>query len=288
MPSSDNREEINIWLAYSDLFSAVFIITIALLFIQLLPHDEGDELKRRREVQWGMTQRLFEEIHSKGYLSEPQILEDINRRFHERAQGALVRFADTDGNEMVVLYSPEGEEQRITFGSQVLFDNEGIYRNKIKPEGVTLLQSIGSIILAQGARFSEIRVIGHTDVKPPRDGDSLDYNWVLSSERAIAVVTELLTDPEISKALPLNIKEDYERYKRGKISLNFPPNRISAIGRGEFEPFGSIGSEQWNTRKSRIYDSWNNEDLMKQNRRIEIILRSVPVMVSSDKGSVVR
>lgn len=276
MPSTNNSEEINIWLAYSDLFSGVFVITVAVLLIQLLPHSEGEELKRRRDAQWGMTQRLFEEIQSKGYSAEPHTLEDIKLSFDEKKQGALVRFADRNGNETVVLYNPDGEEQRITFGSQILFDNEGIYRNKIKPEGVTLLQSMGSIILAQGARFSEIRVIGHTDVKPPRSGESLEYNWVLSSERAIAVVTELLTDPEISKALPQNMKEEYERYKGGKISLNFPPNRISAIGRGEFEPFGSVSSEEWNNRKNRIYDSWNSEDLMKQNRRIEIVLRSVP------------
>jgi flagellar motor protein MotB len=285
----NDQDEINIWLAYSDLFSGVIAIAIALLLFHLIPQPgpgEGDngEVKRRRDAQWGMTQKLFDGIRAKGYTPEPSTIEQVRQRFEGKLQGNgnVITFKDSMGQDAVILFTPEGEEQRITFGSQVLFDNEGVYRNTIKPEGIALLQSIGSVILSQGNRFSEIRVTGHTDVKPPKIGDSLDYNWVLSSERAIAIVKELLTDPEIAKSLPSDIKKGYELYKRGGVNLNFPPNRISAIGRGEFEPVGSVTGEAWEERREKIYKSWNNENAMQQNRRIEIVLRSSPATTTDD------
>jgi flagellar motor protein MotB len=285
----NDQDEINIWLAYSDLFSGVIAIAIALLLFHLIPQPgpgEGDngEVKRRHDAQWGMTQKLFDGIRSKGYTPEPATIEQVRQRFESKLQGNgnVITFKDSMGQDAVILFTPEGEEQRITFGSQVLFDNEGVYRNTIKPEGIALLQSVGSVILSQGNRFSEIRVTGHTDVKPPKIGDSLDYNWVLSSERAIAIVKELLTDPEIAKNLPSDIKKGYELYKRGGVNLNFPPNRISAIGRGEFEPVGSITGEAWEQRREKIYKSWNNENAMRQNRRIEIVLRSSPSTTTVD------
>lgn len=283
MTEEDGDDEINIWLAYSDLFSGVVAISIALLLFQLVPQlgpgeGENKELKLRREAQWGMTQQLFEGIRGRGYTPDPGNLDLVRQRFEGKTpgDGALIEFKDTFGEDAVILFSPEGEEQRITFGSQVLFENEGVYRNAIKPEGIALLQSIGGVILSQGSRFSEIRVTGHTDVKPPKAGDSLDYNWVLSSERAIAVVKVLMTDPEIGKNVPPEVKKEYELYKRGKVNLNFPPNRISAIGRGEFEPVGSATGEGWEDRRRRIYGSWDNEDAMRDNRRIDIVLRSIP------------
>lgn len=289
MNDKNDQDEINIWLAYSDLFSGVIAIAIALLLFHLIPQPgpgEGDngEVKRRRDAQWGMTQKLFDGIRSKGYTPEPATIEQVRQRFESKLQGNgnVITFKDSMGQDAVILFTPEGEEQRITFGSQVLFDNEGVYRNTIKPEGIALLQSVGSVILSQGNRFSEIRVTGHTDVKPPKIGDSLDYNWVLSSERAIAIVKELLTDPEIAKNLPSDIKKGYELYKRGGVNLNFPPNRISAIGRGEFEPVGSITGEAWEQRREKIYKSWNNENAMRQNRRIEIVLRSSPSTTTVD------
>jgi len=285
----NDQDEINIWLAYSDLFSGVIAIAIALLVFQLIPKPgpgEGDngEVKRRRDTQWGMTQKLFDGIRSRGYTPEPATIEQVKQRFDGKPQGNgdVLTFKDSTGENVVILFSPEGEEQRITFGSQVLFDNEGVYRDTIKPEGIALLQSIGSVILSQGNRFSEIRVTGHTDVKPPKVGDSLDYNWGLSSERAIAIVKELLTDPEIAKRLPSGIKKGYELYKRGSVILNFPPNRISAIGRGEFEPVGSMTDEAWEERRKKIYKSWNDENAMRQNRRIEIVLRSSPATNTID------
>ncbi|HKY42113.1 MAG TPA: OmpA family protein [Pyrinomonadaceae bacterium] len=282
---NDDGDEINIWLAYSDLFSGIVAISIALLLFHLIPESgngsggaDDEEVKLRRELQWDVTQRVFEGIRSRGYLSQPDDLKQVRRAFENNVHGdgQLVVFKDSFGQDAVILFRPEGEEQRITFGSQVLFENEGVYRNTIKPEGIALLQSIGGVILSQGHRFSEIRVTGHTDVKPPKYGHSLDYNWMLSSERAIVIVKELLTNPEIGKSLPPNIRREYRLYKRGAVYLNFPPNRISAIGRGEFEPVNSVAGEIWEERQKRIYKSWDDEDAMEQNRRIEIVLRSSP------------
>lgn len=275
---TQDREHINIWLAYSDLFSGLVVVCMGIVLFSLIPKgppgDGGDELRRRKDAQWGVTRKLFEQIKSQGFHSDPGGLDEVKTRFEnaENFVRDLVRFTDAQGNEAVIILRPQGEEQKITFGDQVLFDNEGVFRNQIKPDGIALLQSIGPIILAQGALYDEIRVFGHTDVKPPKQGDSIGYNWNLSAERAIAVVTELLTDPEIGKRLPKT--EDYNPYKRSKISLNFPANRLSAIGRGEFEPVGSGVDDSWSERQRLIYESWDKEPKMRQDRRIEIVLRS--------------
>lgn len=274
------HDHIDIWLAYSDLFSGLLIVAIGILLFAIQPNEGpgegGAELQRRREAQWAMTQKLFEQIRLQGYQAEPKTIGEVRSHFDDKGgtHPDLVRFINPQGNEAVIILAPEGEEQRITFGESVLFDNDGPYMKRIKPEGVALLQSVGPIILTQGALYREIRVLGHTDVKPPRGDYSLDYNWTLSAERAIAVVTELLTDPEIGKRLPA--REEYDVYKRGRVNLNFSPNRISAIGRGEFEPAGSNPDDDWGRRREMIYGSWDDERKMAHNRRIEIVLRSSP------------
>lgn len=281
---TQDREHINIWLAYSDLFSGLFVVCIGLVLFSLLPKlgpgdgpgDGGDELRRRKVAQWEVTKRLFEQIKLQGFSSDPAQLDDVKKRFDNADNSPkIVRFFDSNNDELIVIHRPQGEEQRITFGDQVLFDDRGVFLKRIKPNGILLLKSIGPIVLAQGALYDEIRIFGHTDVKPPQQGDGIGYNWNLSAERAIAVVTELLTNPEIGKQLSRT--EDYNAYLRGKTSLNFPPNRISAIGRGEFEPVGSSLDDSWSKRQSLIYDSWRNETKMQQNRRIEIVLRSSPL-----------
>jgi flagellar motor protein MotB len=275
---TQDRDHISIWLAYSDLFSGLLVVCIGLALFGLLPKsgpgDGGEELRRRKAAQWEVTKSLFNQIKSQGFSSDPTTLDHVKVRFDSTDNHSLqiVRFFDHNGDEAVVILRPQGEEQRITFGDQVLFDNHGLFLKQIKPNGIALLQSIGPIILAQGALYDEIRIFGHTDVKPPKEGDGIGYNWNLSAARAIAVVTELLTNPELGKQLPKT--EAYNAYMRGKTSLNFPPNRISAIGRGEFEPVGSSPDESWSERQRMIYDSWGNETKMQQNRRIEIVLRS--------------
>ena len=93
-------------------------------------------------------------------------------------------------------------------------------------------------------------------------------------------MTELLLDPEIGKKIPT--RQAYEMYQRGKTDLNFPPNRISAIGRGEFEPVGSGSGDDWSNRQKLIQSSWYDENKMKLNRRIEVVLRSSPIEVAKD------
>jgi flagellar motor protein MotB len=279
---TQDREHISIWLAYSDLFSGLFVVCIGLVLFSLLPKpgpgdgpgNGGEELRRRKVAQWEVTKRLFEEIKKQGFSSDPAKLDDLKLRFDNPDGNSpkIVRFFDPNNDEVIVIHRPQGEEQRITFGDQVLFDDRGEFLKRIKPNGIALLQSIGPIVLAQGALYDEIRIFGHTDVKPPQQGDGIGYNWNLSAERAIAVVTELLTNREIGQQLSRT--EDYNAYLRGRTSLNFPPNRISAIGRGEFEPVGSGPDDSWTKRQSLIYDSWRNETRMQQNRRIEIVLRS--------------
>lgn len=284
MRELEQRDPIDIWLAYSDLFSGVFVLVFGLLLFQLFPMGDGNgdgedqELLKRKAAQWELTSNLFQEVKKSGFTAAPDDLKKVEERFNDKTRrfDNIVVFKDSEGKDAVIIYKPDGEEQRISFGSQLLFENTGPHLKRLKNEGIKLLRSIGPSILMAGSRNCEIRVIGHTDVKQPQNSNSPDYNWVLSSERAIAVVTMLLTDKDIGDKLSAENRDFYEQYERDKIGINITPNRISAIGKGEFEPLGSVIGEGWIERGEKIRQSWGDEPLMSKNRRIELVVKFVP------------
>lgn len=285
---SQEREHINFWLIYSDLFSGLLVLLVGLLMISsALGRKAGEgseEFKQRRDAQLGLTKQIVEQTTRLGYRAEPNSSTEIESRFDGAGASGLplVRIVDTSGRDAVVIHRPEGEEQRIAFGSQVLFDERGVHIKDLKDAGRDLLRRLGPIILAQQELYSEIRVLGHTDAQPASLGDSLRFNWELSGSRAVAVVVALLTDPVIGEKLS---GEQYRLYGgKGETRFNFPPNRISVIGRGEFEPVGSLPNDNWVVRRDKIYESWGDTTKLSENRRIEIILRFVPLTTVQGKG----
>jgi flagellar motor protein MotB len=292
MREPEEIDPIDIWLAYSDLFSGVFVLVFGLLLFQLYPLGEGPdgegnrEFMERKQVQWDLTRTLFKDLLALEYKASVNDEATLKKRFDAKAGEFenVVVFTDSKYKEVVVIYQPQGEEQKITFGENALFDYKEPFLKKIKPAGLTLLQEIGSRILKAVSSNGEIRVFGHSDVKPMQSGDPIKANWVLSSERAIALVTVLLTDETIGKKLQeqggTNKMVGYKQYRGdGETRLNAPPDRISAIGRGEFEPVGSVIGEKWDVREKKIYASSNDEPSMTKNRRIELIIKFISVPI---------
>jgi chemotaxis protein MotB len=93
----------------------------------------------------------------------------------------------------------------ITVSGALLFYNR---TNQIKPEGITLLQHVGSYIATLP---NPVRVEGHTDDIPEQSA-TYPTNWELSAARAVAVVRFFAEVMQVT------------------------PQRLSAVGFGQYQP----------------------------------------------------
>jgi len=110
----------------------------------------------------------------------------------------------------------------ITFVADILFDSG---KAKIKPEAYPVLDKVARV-LKENVPTNDIGIEGHTDNQPIKFS-GWKSNWELSSERALSVLHYLVDEKGIS------------------------PERVSAIGYGEFRPVTSNdakGGRQLNRR----------------------------------------
>lgn len=108
-----------------------------------------------------------------------------------------------DKSQITATITSEGIS--VTISGVLLFYNG---TNQIKPDGVTLLQKLGTYLLTLK---NNIRVEGHTDDIPV---ESTEYptNWELSAARAVAVTRYLIE------------------------TSGLVPTRLSAVGYGQYQP----------------------------------------------------
>jgi len=129
---------------------------------------------------------------------------------------------------------------KVNMLDEVLFDSG---KTTVKPQGVEVLERVGSILL--NVKDRAISIEGHTDNVPIGAELSKMYptNWELSAVRATTVA----------------------RYLQEKIGLD--PGLLSAIGYGEYQPVASNESEEGQAK----------------NRRIEIVLVPMEIVPVSRK-----
>jgi len=117
----------------------------------------------------------------------------------------------------------EMNEQRIkiTLPSPVLFD---LGKAELKPQARTILQAIASSIKNIS---NPIVIEGHTD-NLPITGGQFSSNWELSAARAYSVIRYYIDE------------------------LKFPPDRLSALGYGEYHPVAPNDTEENRAKNRRI------------------------------------
>jgi chemotaxis protein MotB len=125
----------------------------------------------------------------------------------------------------------------ITVVGDLLFDSG---KSKIRPEAYSLLGKVSDILKDNMAQFN-VGIEGHTDNVPIKLS-GWKSNWELSTARALSVLHYLVNDQGIS------------------------PERLSAIGYGEYRPV----------------DSNETADGRKQNRRVEIVILPNVTKVKGD------
>ena len=128
---------------------------------------------------------------------------------------------DAAGLEEQVEIKRESKLLKITITDQVLFRSG---RAKLRVENQRLLKELGSVIKATPV---PIRIEGHTD-DIPISTERYPSNWELSADRALAVLHFFQSEVGIS------------------------PERISAVGYGEFKPVADNATEKGRALNRRV------------------------------------
>ena len=168
-------------------------------------------------------------IFQKGRRSDVQKIEELSRQIDElsQARGLLESKLNQEIQDKQVKLQMMEKGLVITVVGDVLFDSG---KAKIKSEGYAILDKV-SAVLKEDVPQLNIGIEGHTD-NVPIQYSSWKSNWELSTARALSVLHYLVDKDGIS------------------------PERVSAIGYGEYSPVASN-----DTREDR-----------KLNRRVEIVI----------------
>ncbi|MFA6357573.1 MAG: OmpA family protein [Candidatus Omnitrophota bacterium] len=168
-------------------------------------------------------------IFQKGRRSDLQKIDELNAQLDElsRSKGLLEQKLGQEINDKQIKLQMMEKGLVITVVGDLLFDSG---KTKIKSEAYPLLDKVSAVLKDNMAQFN-IGIEGHTDNIPIKVS-GWKSNWELSTSRALSVLHYLANDQGIS------------------------PERLSAIGYGEYRPVASN-----ETKSGR-----------KQNRRVEIVI----------------
>jgi len=181
-------------------------------------------------------------VFQKGRRSDAQKIEELSAQLDElsRSKSLLEQKLEQEIKDKQVKLQMMEKGLVITVVGDLLFDSG---KAKIRPEAYSLLNKVSSILKDNMAQFN-VGIEGHTDNIPIKVS-GWKSNWELSTARALSVLHYLVKEQAIA------------------------PERLSAIGYGEYRPV----------------DSNETADGRKQNRRVEIvILPNVSKVKGDSKG----
>ncbi|MDP2927777.1 MAG: OmpA family protein [Candidatus Omnitrophota bacterium] len=168
-------------------------------------------------------------IFQAGRRSDAQKIQELNVQLDElaRSKGLLEQKLGVEISDKQIKLQMMEKGLVITVVGDLLFDSG---KAKIRPEAFGLLTKVSAILKDNMSQFN-IGIEGHTDNVPIKQS-GWKSNWELSTARALSVLHYLADDQGIS------------------------PERLSAIGYGEYRPVASN----------------ETKDGCKQNRRVEIVI----------------
>ncbi|MDD5561092.1 MAG: OmpA family protein [Candidatus Omnitrophica bacterium] len=183
-------------------------------------------------------------VFQKGRRSDAEKIQELNAQLDEllSSKSMLEQKLGQEINDRQIKLQMMEKGLVITVVGDLLFDSG---KASIRPEAYPLLNKVASVLKDNMAQFN-IGIEGHTDNVPIKVS-GWKSNWELSTARALSVLHYLVKEQGIS------------------------PERLSAIGYGEYRPV----------------DSNETAAGRKQNRRVEIvILPNVTKVKSGSNGPV--
>ncbi|MCK9571982.1 MAG: OmpA family protein [Candidatus Omnitrophica bacterium] len=168
-------------------------------------------------------------IFQKGRRSDQQKIDELSAQLDElsRSKSLLESKLGQEINDKQIKLQMMEKGLVITVVGDLIFDSG---KAKIRPEAVGLLNKVAGILKDNMSQFN-VGIEGHTD-NVPIQRSGWKSNWELSTARSLSVLHFLVNEEGIS------------------------PERLSAIGYGEYRPVDSN-----DTKSGRM-----------QNRRVEIVI----------------
>lgn len=164
-------------------------------------------------------------IFQKGRSSDVRKIEELSRQLDELNQTKRLledRLSQEIKDKQVKLQMME-KGLVITFVADVLFDSG---KAKIRPEAYPILDKV-AVVLKENVPQLNVGVEGHTDNEPIRFS-GWKSNWELSTARALSVLHYLIDNKGIL------------------------PQRVSAIGYGEYRPIASNETKEGRQLNRRV------------------------------------
>ncbi len=173
----------------------------------------------------------------------------------EQAQAGLERQMRTELESREVTISELRGRLTVNILDRILFPSG---EATLKPEGEAILAKVAKV-LAQYPRRA-VQVIGHTDTVPIRNrtAEGFTDNWALSAGRAVSAVRYLVEQAGVE------------------------PQRLSAVGCGEFHPIAPNDTAEGRARNRRIAVVVLPEDFVAPDTTLEAPVEA-PTEVAAEK-----
>jgi len=164
-------------------------------------------------------------VFQKGRRSDIDKIESLTKQLDEFEQAKLLleKSLQQEIADSEVRLERAEKGLVITFVADVLFDSG---QAKIKPGAFSTLDKV-ALVLSKNVPENDIGIEGHTDNEPIKYS-GWKSNWELSTARALSVLHYLIDEREIS------------------------PQRVSAIGYGEYRPIASNDTKEGRQLNRRV------------------------------------
>jgi chemotaxis protein MotB len=191
---------------------------------------------RELRQQLGGLQALLDDAEQRDVDSQVQIVnlgEKLNRALAQKV-GELARFRSVFFEKMEQVLAGRQDIRRV--GDRFVFQSEVLFAPgsaELGPAGQAEIAKLGNVLREVAGDIPEdvnwiLRIDGHTDKIPVSGRGRYRDNWELSQARSLSVVKFLI---------------EHE---------NVPPNRLAAVGFGEFQPVDDGDTPEALARNRRI------------------------------------
>ncbi len=211
--------------------AALFVLTAAagiyLYKTEHIPLAESEKVMKQANVQ---LRRELDEVQkelnvkvaelSKAFQKKEQEIEHI-----QSTKDSLIQEMASEINDNQIQITQLADKLKVSIVDKILFASG---EAKLSDEGLKVLERVGKILNKEEDKI--IRVEGHTDNVPisGRLADTFPTNWELSNARATNVVRLLQ-----------NV-------------VGVPPERLEAVGMGEYHPVASNEDKEGRAHNRRI------------------------------------
>lgn len=213
-------------LSYSDFMTLLMILFVVLFAMSNVDKAKFKQLSDSLRVSMGGGKSIVAKEDGVPITVDTKPIEnDLTAKDEQAKMEDLKRQVDKylEKNGMKADVSTQVDERGLVVSlNDTLFFDTG--RAEVKAESQKKLIEIGKIL---NQLNNYMRVEGHTDNVPIKN-DQFSSNWQLSCARA-SNVTELLIN-----------------------SANIPPQKLSAVGYGEYRPIADNSTEDGKARNRRV------------------------------------